>query len=284
MRYIEKPNYPVSDIVTCCVDSMKKTKKQLPLIEGYKAAIPELEKYDLIFKRAMESGEIYKLMPHDSVTINIGKREMEALYSNQFVNNARPRAQFYDRIMASAQNHICPYCAERDVSTLDHFLPKAYFPKLAVNALNLVPSCFACNKEKQSTYFSRAEDVTLHPYYDNVQDSTWLFAEFKSNKISSIVFYVKHDDPLLVKRLQAHMKNYKLALLYQEKVVEECLAYQKMWNNVLQKNEGRRELIKLMEMSYESACCNEKNSWRAALYRAIMEQFDTIIVDGIINM
>lgn len=284
MRHIEKPDYSVSDIVNCCADSMQKTREQLPLIEAYKAAIPELEQYDIEYKRAMEMGEVYKLTPHSSVTPDIGKAQMEALYSKQFVNNKEPRALYYDRIMAGASNHICPYCAERDVSTLDHFLPKAYFPKLAVNAINLIPSCIDCNKEKLSTIFSKAEDVPLHPYYDNVQNTAWLFATFKSNNICSIVFYVKHDNPLMEKRLQIHMKYYKLTQLYQIKVAEECRAYQMMWNNILQRGGGKNVLVELLKCSYDSTYRNEINSWRTALYRAMVEQIDTIILDGQINV
>lgn len=284
MRHIEKPDYAVSDIVKCCTDSMKKTEAQLPLIEAYNAAIPELEQYDIVYRQAMEKGEVYTLTPHQKVTNVIGKEQMEALYSKQFVKNQRPRALYYDKIMAGARNHICPYCAERDVSTLDHFLPKAHFPKLAVNALNLIPSCTDCNEEKQSTTFSKAEDVPLHPYYDNVQNTAWLFASFKSNYICSIVFYAKHDDPLLEKRLQTHMKYYKLTQLYQIKVAEECRAYQMMWNNILQSSGGKSALAELLKLSYNSHYCNEINSWRTALYRAMVEQIDMIIVDGLISV
>lgn len=284
MRHIEKPDFAVSDIVKCCTDSMHKTKEQLPLIEAYKAAIPELEQYDIVYKQAMEKGEVYKLTPHTRVTDAIGSKQMEALYSKQFVKNKMPRALYYDRIMAGARNHICPYCAERDVSTLDHFLPKAHFPKLAINALNLIPSCTDCNEEKQSTFFSKAEDVPLHPYYDDVQNTAWLFASFKSNNICSIVFYAKHDDPLLEKRLQTHMKYYKLAQLYQIKVAEECRAYQMMWNNILQSGWGKNALVELLKYSFASTYSNEINSWRTAFYRAMVEQIDLIIADGQISV
>lgn len=284
MRHIEKPDYAVSDIVKCCTDSMKKTEAQLPLIEAYNAAIPELEQYDIVYRQAMEKGEVYTLTPHQKVTNDIGKEQMEALYSKQFVKNSGPRALYYDRIMAGARNHICPYCAERDVSTLDHFLPKAHFPKLAVNALNLIPSCTDCNKEKLSTIFSKAEDVPLHPYYDNVQNTAWLFASFKSNNICSIVFDAKHDDPLLEKRLQIHMKYYKLTRLYQIKVAEECRAYQMAWNKLLQSSGGKSALLEMLKCIYNSAYYNEINSWRTALYRAMVEQIDMIIVDGLISV
>jgi hypothetical protein len=73
--------------------------------------------------------------------------QLKNLYDDNFARARSTGRPIYDRIMAAAPRSICPLCKLRTVSTLDHFLPKATYPLLAVTPLNLVPCCSDCNKK-----------------------------------------------------------------------------------------------------------------------------------------
>ncbi|CAM5719997.1 hypothetical protein SALBM311S_12175 [Streptomyces alboniger] len=73
-------------------------------------------------------------------------------------------------------------CGHRDVSTLDHQLPKMKYPLLAVVPINLVPACGICNWLKGEHVPETASEQThFYPYYDDVADQQWLFARLKSD-------------------------------------------------------------------------------------------------------
>lgn len=67
----------------------------------------------------------------------ISSEKLSEVYDRVLVKGKeRP---LYDRIKASARFKRCPLCAERDVKTLDHYLPRRDYPELAVVPVNLVP-------------------------------------------------------------------------------------------------------------------------------------------------
>lgn len=283
MRHIKKPGYKVSEIVQCCAGSMKNTPNQVTKIKGYSEAIPELVCFEELFDNAMQQGSVHELQCHDTVTVEITKEDMVSLYNNQFVKNKDPRTKYYEKLLSSSPNHTCPYCAERDVSTLDHFLPKAHYPKLAVSAINLVPSCSFCNKAKTDSIFHSYDNVTLHPYYDDVQNTDWLFASFGTHHISSITFYTVNSDEIMQSRLQTHMKQFCLNELYCRKVAEESSSQLQMWNMLLSMG-GVQSLVSILKMHYESAHQNERNCWRAAFYRAMVNQIASLSASGRIEL
>lgn len=61
-----------------------------------------------------------------------------------------------------------PVLHHRDVSTLDHVLPKTLFPSLAVTPLNLVGSWKDCNKAKLAAAPSNTSYAVLHPYFEDI--------------------------------------------------------------------------------------------------------------------
>jgi hypothetical protein len=67
---------------------------------------------------------------------------------------------------------FCPSCGEDGApGTLDHYLPKEYFPELSICLLNLTPMCNRCQGEKSSDFLTESEErMFLHPYFDVIDE------------------------------------------------------------------------------------------------------------------
>lgn len=105
------------------------------------------------------------------------EEQLKNVYENKFAKKGQPGRKVYDKLMSKPAQGICPLCGQRVVSTLDHYLPKAHFPVLSVVPINLIPSCSECNKSKTDHVPENAEQQTLHPYYDDVEEEQWLYSK-----------------------------------------------------------------------------------------------------------
>lgn len=64
-------------------------------------------------------------------------------------------AQLYKELTTGEYNRLsnkCPYCSLGEVSSFDHFLPKAEFSEFSVHPRNLIPACGKCNMNKGNFY------------------------------------------------------------------------------------------------------------------------------------
>ena len=197
-------------------------------------------------------------------------KEMEKVYTQRMAKTGAPGRYVYDEIFASSPHGRCPLCAQRSVATLDHHLPKAHFPALAVAPLNLVSACSDCNKAKLSSVPTRAEDVSLHPYYDDLGDQVWLAAEVVEKRPTALRFYVVEPavwDPVLAARVRKHFRSLGLAALYASQSAEELvnIRYQLTTLRASDPAAGVRD-----ELARRAKSCavGRPNGWRAAAYRA----------------
>ena len=88
------------------------------------------------------------------------KADMKWFYENRLVKS-RPGRLLYAAISEPAGDR-CPLCEISIVETLDHSLPKAKFPRLAVSPANLVPCCYSCNLGMGASITG-----TISPYFDD---------------------------------------------------------------------------------------------------------------------
>lgn len=103
------------------------------------------------------------------------------LYKNYF-SNSKDRYisanSFYNRIkldgVGNNNNKRCCYCNNHKIEVIDHFLPESKYNFLAVNPINLVPSCEECNDNKHAYSPSNTDPVLVHPYFDFIDDISWL--------------------------------------------------------------------------------------------------------------
>ena len=93
---------------------------------------------------------------HDLVTEIFSKFLYEEGFGSESVwQHLRPEPFSRSIFHANFRNenkHVpaCPYCDLDSVNavsnrSIEHFLPRSKFPLLAMNALNMIPSCYACN-------------------------------------------------------------------------------------------------------------------------------------------
>lgn len=227
--------------------------------------------HDSEFAKAGASSTFFKLASHESVGTNVTKAEMISVYDHQMVPAVSRGRVYYDKIMALAKNRRCPLCGFGQVLTLDHYLPKTHYPGLAVCPRNLLPSCSDCNKTKLSTVPSCASKQTLHPYFDNVDGETWLHAKFETRTPVVVEFSVQSPpswSAIQAGRVRHHFKAFKLASVYSTEASTELQDIK--WRlTTLLNTCGPADVTSHLEEEATSRIKAGKNSWKAALYRAL---------------
>lgn len=274
MRKLPKPTFDLNDIITDCVSNMREGK------DKYLTAIPVIDTYSTQYDESMFQGAAHELAVHDMVTDDLSKDDMISLYTNKFAKKDQPGRKYYDKIKLAPPNSICPLCGIGQVTTLDHYMAKTLYPSLAVTPHNLIPACRDCNDPRGAVHFESAGDMTLHPYYDEVQNLEWLSAVIVSTFPICVRYTVSDTvpDSELRVRLSMHLEVFDLSNRYSKKAAEEISAHKLTYQAMLDNGgiEGLREYLQLL---YTSAYSVEKNSWRTALYKALMN-VEEIVVDG----
>ncbi|HEX8607369.1 MAG TPA: hypothetical protein VF679_01870 [Pedobacter sp.] len=203
------------------------------------------------------------------ITIN----EMKDVYTSYFARRGSRGRDLYDKILAMPKHSKCPYCSHRQVSTVDHYLSKAYFPLLSVVPANLVPCCKDCNFSIGSSYPKKAEDELLHPYFDNVESELWLKARVERTSPVSLNFYVYRPegwDELLKDRVQNHFNSLSLNLLYSAEAANELANLNYQLIKLLAAG-GHKAVTEMLIETSQSRRKASINSWQTAMYTALAE-------------
>lgn len=275
MRKLEKPILSLEQIITDCVSNMQSNNDQ-----KYLDATPQIIEYSNDFDEKMNTTSAYLLSPHIKITDQLYKEDMVKLYNDKFSKEGQPGRKYYDRLIITPKNGTCPICGFGQVTTLDHYMAKALYPSLAVTPQNLIPSCFDCNKSKRNNDFNDITDMTLHPYYDEVQSFEWLLATVVSTDPICIEYSVDPNIEMspLRQRLERHLTSFKLKNRYSKKAAEELTSMRAVFQMLIDIG-GKENLRDFINTTYQGLCKEEKNSWRTALYKAMID-IDKIIVDG----
>ncbi len=270
MRKLAPPPYTAKGIFGVCALSVQSAEFRMRLL----GAIQEITSAEQQYAAFAPVASLHLFPVIDHVGDWVTGTEMETLYTGTLARLESTARPYYDAIRASAPNEICPYCGQRTVDTLDHYLPKSVFPALAVTPINLVPACSACNKTKLDFQPPDAKDLILHPYYDDVPKDIWLRARVLAVGGKPVLEYFA-DPPstwptLWASRVKAHLDTFKLPTLYASHAAEELV------NN--------RESLKGLHISGGAAAveahCREVqgsrraahlNSWQAACYGALID-------------
>jgi 5-methylcytosine-specific restriction endonuclease McrA len=137
-------------------------------------------------------------------------------YKQGLVQNTAGR-RHYDELLARAPQGRCPFCGHRDVSTLDHQLPKASYPLLAITPDNLVPACSDCNHRKNDAVAASTDTQTLHPYFEDASSGRWLFARVVSHDPVAVLFFAEPASTFsttMQTRIRHQFTQLRLAALY----------------------------------------------------------------------
>ncbi len=177
MKKLLKPNDSALDVFNACIDRVRDEDLKRRLI----ACSQEIEDSSIEFDAKVSIAQLHTILPKDNVATVVTVDEMKVVYTSRMAKKLAPGRIYYDKLMSLPDHGRCPLCSQRVVSTLDHHLPKAHFPSLAVSPFNLIPACQDCNKTKSEDIPICSEEETLHPYYDDVGSDSNLL----------IVFYVQ---------------------------------------------------------------------------------------------
>lgn len=266
MWSIARPELSAESAFTTCISRVRD-----PELAGRLAnATPTVVAASSVFDLAARRHRLDEVATRAMVAPDLTADEMENIYTQRMAKSGAPGREIYDEILTSAPSGRCPLCMQRLAATLDHHLPKAHYPALVVAPLNLVPVCSDCNKAKKNSVPTAADNVPLHPYYDDLGQEVWLTATVVEHSPSALRFEIVRplywDDVLFV-RVRQHFRLLKLAQLFTSEAAEELLNIRHQLT-LLRDTEipnGVRS-----ELTRRAASCAEAriNSWRAAAYRA----------------
>lgn len=194
--------------------------------------------------------------------------EMVKLYTNILSKQNSKVRYIYDEIRAAAKR--CPLCGQRDTNTLDHYLEKSRFPVYAVTPMNLVPACSQCNKLRFTARPRSASEQTLHPYFDHVDDQTWLQAQVLEIDPTAVIYTAVRPaawSELKRDRVQSHFRALALGALYATHAATELTD---MRHNLVRIGRGGSDRVKEeLVWQAESRQQEFRNSWQGALYTAL---------------
>jgi hypothetical protein len=233
----------------------------------------EIVQASAVFEAGAAAVTLHTFVETDGVAGIVTTKEMVDVYDLRFARKRSPGRAIYDAIREGPLHARCPLCGNGTVWTLDHHLPKTGFPALAVAPLNLIPACMECNKFKLAATPHNAEDETLHPYFDDVEDDRWLAAEVVELQPAAVRFSVHPPvgwSPVLAERVRRHFAMLKLAYRYGVEAGRELANLEKLLKGLFAKAgiaEVRRHLLDVAD-THEST---RRNSWQTAMYKALAD-------------
>jgi hypothetical protein len=263
MRTVTRPDDSPGDVFTLCISKVRRRhlKEQLVLIKPN--LVQAAQDYDVAATAAA-----LHAFPKSGDIGAVSGEEVIKVYTGRMVPETQPGRPIYDKLLNAVRR--CPLCGEGIVKTLDHHLPKTEYTALSVTPVNLVPACLWCQDSKSTKFPETADEQTLHPYYDNFTDQTWLRAEVVQTRPASFSFSVQVPPAWagnIENRLAAHMKTFDLYNLYSLKAGGELEIIHFQLDYLFTR--GGREAVKVhLEEGAATRRAAQLNSWETAMYEA----------------
>lgn len=266
MLRVRQPNRSAGWTYSTCIRRVRSA----PDKERLESIKPDIVAASAQLVAAADAGRISSIPPTAGVG-GVSTEELSAIYSLRLARLGSAGRMVYDELLAAPRNGRCPLCGHGQVSTLDHFLPKSRFPALAVAPLNLVPACFRCNQAKGDRSALLASDVTLHPYFDDVEGSTWLCASVLHDRPPALQFAVVGPpqwSAVLRARVEHHFNVFRLGSLFAALAAEELLSIQYELGIVFDSS-GANGVTDHLKLQAQSRGVARTNSWQTATYTAL---------------
>ncbi len=260
---IDKPNYTTDEVFECCINKVRNQVHKQNLRNCKADVINSAEDFENKFAK----NEIYLISQTQVIVAPIGKVEMIKVYSNGMLPTSMPGRKYYDKILSSAPNKICPLCSIRESFTIDHYLPKALYPIFSVTPINLVPACKTCNQDKRISFPTSDVTQTLHPYYDNVNYINWIKAKVLQTFPVAFDFYPdppSYWDNILKERAVNHFDAYNLNEVFSSNANRRLAGDKERLKNLFY--ESPDLLLQSLWDSYNSNLHLGRNSYEAVMY------------------
>ena len=269
MIKLDRPIQEAEDVFTTCISRVRDAQLKARLAGVTQAVVAASAEFD----DAATHTRLHQITPQVLVGGVVTQAEMEAIYTQRMAKKGAPGREIYDALFTSAPHGKCPLCGQRTVSTLDHHLPKGHYPALAVAPLNLVPACSDCNKSKLASVPANANEETLHPYFDDIDDDRWLAAEMVLTRPAALRFFVEapaHWNAVLRSRVERHFQTLGLGRLYSSEAADELLNIRHQLQAMHETGGAVLVQIELRER-VESCQVARRNGWRTATYQAFAD-------------
>lgn len=271
MWCVDQPVLNVGDTFDTCISRISDTPRNGNLKTRLEGIRPSIVTLSTDYRRFANAGEMFRMPQQEDVDGSVTKKELVELYDGRMAKKNGPGRSLYTKIKLLPDHDRCPFCDHRDVSTLDHILPKSLFPALAVTPLNLVGSCKDCNKAKLTQSPTSTADAVLHPYFDDVSDKTWLRARVIESDVCAVLFHAKERKAWGADknaRLKAQFKTLKLNRLYSSQAAREMSGIRE---SLLRKHDagGAESVQHELYDQWQSRKADRRNCWQTALYRAL---------------
>lgn len=269
MWSLERPAHSARSSFTTCISRVRNPA----LAARLAAATPTIVAASADFANAAQRARLDEIHPHEIVVPDVTVGEMEKVYTQRMAKSGAPGRDIYDEIFTSSPAGRCPLCTQRPVGALDHHLPKAHFPSLAVAPLNLVPACSDCNKAKLDAVPRSPDEVPLHPYFDDLGEDRWLLAVVVERRPAALRFRVSPPDDWsdnLSARVRHHFRTLGLGALFTSEAAEELVNIR---HQLALLHDAVIEHAVRDELRRRSVSCaaGRPNGWRAAAYTAWSE-------------
>lgn len=266
MRILKKPSADPLEVFSLCVSGVTDVTENARLTKIAELITEAGVRYD----KYASVKQFYLLTRELTVGGTVTIEEMKALYSSSMSRASGAARRVYDEILNAAPNSICPQCGIGTVRSLDHYLPQSKYPEYVVMPANLIPSCFDCNKAKFAKFPKQAAEQTIHPYFDNYTQETWLRAEVIEAGPPALRFYAdgpSHWSPIDRARVKYHFEVLKLGKLYAANAGNELGNIRSLLVNRLA---GDEKAIRL-HLEEQATTCRDAyvNSWQTAAYEAL---------------
>jgi len=273
MRRVPRQDIDLASLYLQCKDAKRSPAVRARLEISQAIVINAAQRYRTLGQSAQIFQFTQPQIPGNSAT----KRDMVSLYDSGLAKKAGVGRWAYDRIKTAAHLGICPLCGQRAVGTLDHYLPKESLWILAISPDNLIPSCSDCNFAKSRFCAQNAGEQPFHPYFDDADDSQWLFARLERANGLSVTFYVQDVgawSPEKRERARNHFRIFRLNALYTTQAAEELVNIRTRLST-LHGVGGKEAVQSHLQEEAVSRRSNHLNSWQTALYAALAqdEQF-----------
>ena len=269
MYHLELPTANITNVFpNCARRTSNRQLKAALLAEGIR-----VQQRSQDYFRMAQAKTLFQMTMQNS--IHVSGAELEDVYERVLVRGGeRPT---YLAIRGTSRFGRCPFCAQRDVRTLDHYLPRSPFPEFAVLPMNLIPCCFDCNHAKRAHTPVQFADQMFHPYFDSWDDLQLIRAEVEIEERVYVEFSANYDSlpPGVADRARKHFEILDLAALYSDHASIE-LVQRKADFRLTFESGGQDALRADLLRESQSRRAPFPNAWQPALYGALAESLEFI--------
>jgi 5-methylcytosine-specific restriction endonuclease McrA len=268
MWTVARPNFDVEETFATCTRRIRSVALRARMEDAANDVVASGARYAELAARQ----ELH-LFPRNANVAGVTRDEMVATYDLRMAKKGAPGRSVYDAIKLLPEYGTCPFCDHNVVSTLDHILPKALYPVLAVTPDNLVGCCKDCNNAKLAAAPVGAADAVLHPYFDDITGAAWLTGRVIEGAVAAVLFRPEPQDVWpdgLNKRIASQFKMLGLGRLYSQQAARTISGLRTMLIRVNESG-GAKAVRDELARQHKSWLDHRLNCWQAAAFLALSE-------------